>query len=207
MKNCLILLIAIALVCLPTACSNSQSTEVGQTISVDQTKSASTASTSLATATGEVTALATCTPLGQHGTPGEPGLQTYSSQVFGITFEYPDNWRPTPGYEERYGGPDGFFSVSTCCHGLSMDAVADLEAHHKLQPYGSTPAIETLTIQGQEARLIMPSADQRQDLERRAALLVRYPVPVTIQGESYEYLVLLADRGHIRGIASTLRFR
>ena len=76
-----------------------------------------------------------------------------------------------------------------------------------LQPHGSAPAIETLTIQGQEARLIMPSADQRQDLEGRAALLVRYPAPVTIQGESYEYLVLLADRGHIRGIASTLRFR
>jgi hypothetical protein len=102
-----------------------------------------------------------------------------------------------------------------------------------LQPYGSQPVIEHLQVAGQEARLILPSADQPAAMEDRAALIVRYPHPIDLSARSYEYeyfvpgvggggrgtsdplsssgllypfFVLWADQSHIRAIAPSVRF-
>jgi heat shock protein HslJ len=141
-------------------------------------------------------------------TPAPPlaGWVARADRVFGVTLRHPAHWKPVEGYERRYGGPDGYFDLGVLAAALSIDEVAALEASHKLQPYGSSPTIEALTVQGQEARLILPSADQPIAMERLAVLIVRYPQPVTIRGETYEYLSLYADVEHIRGLAATLEF-
>ena len=136
--------------------------------------------------------------------------QTYSNPYFGITLKYPANWQPVPGYGdpetgEKYAGTDGFFMINAM-DGASIDSVAAAEANHVLQPYGSQPTIESLQIQGQEARLILPSADQPAGMDGQAALIVRYPQPVEIAGHLYPFFVLYADQDHIRAIAETLRF-
>ena len=87
----------------------------------------------------------------------------------------------------------------------SIDLAAAHEAEHKLQPYGSNPIIETLQIQGQEARLILPSDDQYPGMQNQAALIVRYPFVASLVW-SPRYFVLYADWPHIRTIAETLRF-
>jgi TolB protein len=131
---------------------------------------------------------------------------TFSSPAFAISLQYPADWQPVPGYgspetgEIRFAGINGFFQINSM-DADSIDLAAAAEAGHKLQPYGSHPTIEVLQIQGQDARLILPSSDQ----PYQAALIVRYP-PVATLVWSPRYFILWADASHIRTIAETLRF-
>jgi hypothetical protein len=142
------------------------------------------------------------------GDVSSPDWQTFSNPYFAITLKYPANWQPVPGYTdpkagEKYAGTDGFFMI-TAMDGDSIDGVAAAEAYHRLQPYGSQPTIESLQIQRQDARLILPSADA--SMGDQSALIVRYPVPVDVTGHPCSFFVLYADVDHIRAIAETLTF-
>ena len=149
-------------------------------------------------------------PLNATPTPYLDIWTTFSSPAFAVSLQYPADWQPVPGYgspetgEIRFAGINGFFHINSM-DGDSIDSVAAAEAGHKLQPYGSNPTIETLQVQGQEARLILPSSDQPAGMQYQAALIVRYPQVQTIVW-SPRYFVLWADWPHIRAIAETLRF-
>ncbi|UCC62503.1 MAG: hypothetical protein JSV36_17330 [Anaerolineae bacterium] len=155
-----------------------------------------------------LTPIATSTPT---PTPYMDVWNTYSNPFFAVSLEYPDSWQPVPGYglpeygETKFAGDDGFFSISAE-RGPGIDAIAAAVAGHKLRPYGSEPIIESLQIQGQEARLILPSADQHPDMNGQTELIVHYPQPVNIGRHTYPFFTLAADQGHIRAIAQTLRF-
>ncbi|MBC8448824.1 MAG: hypothetical protein H8D78_13835 [Chloroflexi bacterium] len=139
--------------------------------------------------------------------PAEPGVLDFTSSTFGVALQHPAGWQPVAGYDERYGGADGFFQLAAFSgEGWTLDEVCDLEAHHKLQPYGSSPAVERLPGFGQDGCLILPSADQPADMQGQAALIVPYPQPVPIGGDCYLYFILRADQNHIRPIAWTFRF-
>ncbi|MBC8335067.1 MAG: hypothetical protein ISR59_00485 [Anaerolineales bacterium] len=135
---------------------------------------------------------------------------TFSSPAFAISLQYPAEWQPVPGYGDsntgvtRYGGVNGFFQIGAMDTD-SIDKAAAHEAEHRLKPYGSNPTIETLQIQGQEARLILPSGGQPAGMQNQAALIVQYPFVASIVW-SPRYFVLYADWPHIRTIAETLRF-
>jgi hypothetical protein len=96
----------------------------------------------------------------------------------------------------RYDGMDGY----------SLTHVADAVAHHVLQPYGSNPTLRPTVAGGQEARLILPSADQPMGMVDAAVLIVRYPRPVWLGSQTCRFFALYADKGHIQDIAETLRF-
>jgi hypothetical protein len=135
---------------------------------------------------------------------------TYSNSSYAISLQYPADWQPVPGYggpegETKFAAINGFFHISAM-DAATIDDAAASEAGHILQPYGSRPIIENLQIQGQEARLILPSADQPAGMDYQAALIVRYPLPVDIAGTTCRYFVLWADQPHIRVFAQTLRF-
>jgi len=136
---------------------------------------------------------------------------TYTNSAFAISLEYPADWQPIDGYgspefgEIRYGGVNGFFHVNAM-DTETIDIAAASEAGHILQPYGANPTIESLQIQGQEARLILPSEDQPNGMQYQAALIVRYPQPVNITGTPCRFFILWADQSHIRVIAQTIRF-
>jgi hypothetical protein len=150
--------------------------------------------------------IATSTP-----TPYMDIWATYSNLFFAISLGYPAHWQPVPGYgvpeygETKFASDDGFFSVSAE-RGPGIETIAAAVAGHKLQPYGSQPIIERLQIQGQEARLILPSADQHPDMNGQAELIVHYPQPVNLGRHTYPFFTLAADQDHIRAIAHTLRF-
>jgi hypothetical protein len=135
---------------------------------------------------------------------------TFSSPAFAVSLEYPAYWQPVPGYGDsttgptRYGDVNGFFQIGAMDTD-SIDKAAANEAEHILQPYGSHPTIENLQIQGQEARLILPSNDQPNGMQYQSALIVRYPFVASLAW-SPRYFVLYADASHIRTIAETLRF-
>jgi len=144
-------------------------------------------------------------------TPYQDMWITFSSPAYAISLQYPADWQPVPGYsspetgETRFAAINGFFQINAM-DADSMDQVTAAEAEHKLQPYGSQPTIETLQIQGQEARLILPSDDQPAGMQNQSAIIIRYPQPVNVVGTPCRYFVLWADWPHIRTIAQTLRF-
>ena len=131
----------------------------------------------------------------------------YISENYKISLRYPSYWKLNPNYVERYEGKDGFFQVGAIDgENMSIDEVAKNDAFHKLNPYGSDPKIINRTIDGQEARLILPSADQAEEMHNQAGLIVKYPEAVKIGGSAYHYFILWADEAHIEQIGNTLTF-
>jgi hypothetical protein len=133
----------------------------------------------------------------------------YDSTRFEVSLEVPRHWQPVPGSESRHEGPDGFFVldaigvVGTNGPGATLDDVVVQQIGHKLRPFGSQPNVEVLTVQNQEARLILPSDDA--SMGDQAALIAVYPRPVQL-GQLCQYFVLYADVAHIRDLVRTLTF-
>jgi hypothetical protein len=158
------------------------------------------------TATPTGSASATPTPVPSPTVDVAPGWETYNSERFVVTFRYPPGWQFDPVHGgERYAGEDGYFILDAIgSEGAAIDAVTANQAQHHLLPFGSNPTIEQLEVQGQEARLILPSADAT--MGDQALLIARYPEPVTILGAAYDHFALYADQAHIHTIAHTLQF-
>lgn len=132
----------------------------------------------------------------------------HSSSSYHLSFKCPKTWVQTSGYTERYQGEDGFVSFDAQSGaGMSLDQVAELNANHKLKPYGSHPDISSLELAGQEARLITPSSDQPHEQNHGALLVLRTPFPLWIGDETYHYLLVYADVNHVRQIAETIVFQ
>lgn len=131
-------------------------------------------------------------------------LLLYANRTYRVSFLVPADWQRIN--DERYEGPDGFFQIAALASPEGIEAVCRSEAFHVLRPYGSAPTIEHLTIQNQDACLILPSADQPVEMRHQAALIVRNPQPVQIGSQSYNYFILYADQAHIRAMANSLEF-
>jgi hypothetical protein len=144
---------------------------------------------------------------GSHAESGAGAWQTYTKGAYHITLQYPAAWQKDPRFDDRYGGSDGFFAVNAVPgEGRTIDEVAANEARRKLRPYGSTPEVQKIQVDGREGRLIWPAADQPPEMQGQAAVVVESPVPIQVGGVTYQYLLLIADRQHIEDIARSLRF-
>lgn len=131
--------------------------------------------------------------------------------AFRVELEHPADWLAIEGYGDtdlgdlRLGGVNGFVQVGAM-NAPDLDAAVEAQAGHHLQPYGSQPTIEPIEVHDQAGRLITPSSDQVTDFSRQAAVIVRYPQPVEINEQPYNFLILWADEAHIRAIAQTTQF-
>ncbi|MFC2949802.1 LysM peptidoglycan-binding domain-containing protein [Virgibacillus sediminis] len=128
----------------------------------------------------------------------------YTNRDYLIQLKYPRHWERVT--QLRYEGVDGFFQISAIRSEEPLPVVCRNEAFHPLQPYGSAPKIISSSIQGQEACLIYPSADQPAEMRNQAALIVQYPQPVNISGDIYNYFLLWSDKEHLDMISSSLIF-
>ncbi|MEZ4663843.1 MAG: PA14 domain-containing protein [Caldilineaceae bacterium] len=137
--------------------------------------------------------------------PVDTDWRTFRSPRFGVQFEFPASWRPSPDDAERYSGADGFF-VLNASGGATLDDFADNEISHPLRPYGLNPQVIPLTVDGQDARLILPSANQSSELRQQSALVVQYPEPRQVNGATYEFFVLYTSQPYIRHMADSLKF-
>lgn len=131
----------------------------------------------------------------------------YENKSFNVLLQYKKDWKPNHNYIEKYEGNDGFFQISAYGgEGLEIDEVVQNEVKHALKPYGSHPEITKLSIQGQEARLIIPSKDQVHEFHNQAELIVKYPKAIKINQDTYYYFILWADKYNIHELYKTLRF-
>lgn len=131
-----------------------------------------------------------------------------STYVYGVNLEYPPNWQPTPGYNfDHYSGADGFFALAGAGDGnVLIDTLVRDDISASGNPYGISATVTKLTIDGEPARLIMPSADQSPSYKHQAELIVKFPKAMTINQVLTYYLVLTADASHIKDIATSLTF-
>lgn len=129
---------------------------------------------------------------------------TFISEAYRIKLIYPYRWSKIDNC--RYAGIDGFFQVSAISRDATLDGICSTEAHHKLKPYGTHPIIIQTAVGGHDACLITPSTDQPMEMRNQSALIVKYDKQIEIEGASYQYLIILTDKNHLRDIADTLEF-
>ena len=137
-----------------------------------------------------------------------PVIAHYTNYAYRVNLRYPPEWQPVGGYAyDRYEGPDGFFGISAGGTGsTTLGQMVQKEVGQASHPYGKNPYIQKLTIDGQDAELVLPSEDQAASMHGQAALITEYPTPITIGPESYGYFIFWADRAHIQDIASSITF-
>lgn len=140
-------------------------------------------------------------------------LAFYNNATLRISFKYPAAWQSDPksggdtGISARYTGATGFFGLDSI-GGDEKATIDDLTSEltsSQFKSYGSKPAVVPGTIDAHETRMIIPSDDQDAALVNQAVLVIRYLKPVTLNGKSYQFLVLYADRDHIRSLANTVK--
>lgn len=132
----------------------------------------------------------------------------YTDKDYHIVFEFPSSWKENSlYYPSRFDGVDGFVQYSAISgSGLSIDEVTDLDANHKLRPYGTKPQIKKQVIEGLEARLIKPSEDQPEEMNKQAGLIIKSPQTIKINENYYNYIEIWSDINHIEEIAKSIRF-
>lgn len=130
----------------------------------------------------------------------------YTSTEYRVSFEYPADWQPVPGTGGyRFEGSDGFFELGAATEDISASVLAGPAEGSEL-PYGSSPVVQEIRAGGEQGGIVVPSSDQSTAMRHQAVLVVSYPEPVSINGRTYQYFLLWADKQHIRGFADSLRF-
>ena len=89
-----------------------------------------------------------------------------------------------------------FFKFPLFFGSEKIEEVCHAEAFQKLMPYGSTPQIIKTQTPYEVVLHNLPSADQPTEMKGQAAYIANYPIPITIDGMSYNYFIY----GRIRTI-------
>jgi len=132
------------------------------------------------------------------------GWKNCTDDQYGVTFQYPNHWQRSDRYTDiEFEGPDGSVQVDAS-EGSSLKTICRGAANHKMKPYGEHPHIQFLKVHDLPACIVWPSADQ--GAPHLAELIVEYPSPITIKGDRYSYMVMYADKDHIRLILNTFHF-
>lgn len=141
-------------------------------------------------------------------TAAAPIWREYLNDRYHVSLWYPADWaqvESSPGFQ----GADGFVGLTMwggAPGAATLEQLCDTQAHHPLQPFGTTPEIIALTVSGQPACLIWPAADQPVTANGGplAEAIMAYPENVVFDGALYQFLILDADPEHIRPLLERL---
>lgn len=143
---------------------------------------------------------------------------TYEDSTLNISFQYPAEWNEvqTDSYEPtRYQGEAGFFEATSIIANSTEDPdlvtpleeVCDNYAHGKFDPYGTSPKLEQVSVQGQDGCIILSSEDQHAEFDHQAAFIIEYPEPIEREGRDNHYFLLYTNTDHIDSIVESLKFK
>jgi hypothetical protein len=147
----------------------------------------------------------------QHVSADEPS-QTYIDNTYKVTLRFPRDWKRDPSYhdrpysgveKQRYSAAHGFFQLLATGDEDPKQACKGA-AEHVVRPFGSHPTTRPMKVDGQNGCLVWPSEDQGAPWD--AALFIKSPEPVEIDGDRYSTLEVDADKSYILAIARSLRF-
>lgn len=135
-------------------------------------------------------------------------LNQFVSDRYKISFKYPKDWTKNPRYQDKYEGETGFFEVGDFSGvGENIDEAVKTQVNEYYKPYGSNPTIRSFVVDGQPARVIYPSEDQAEFYkDRDVAIVIKYPEPVTIEGQEFDYVVIWVPKEYVPLILSTFKF-
>ena len=137
----------------------------------------------------------------------DTNYKTFRSPLYDITFKYPANWVKNSNYEERYDGPNGFFEVSDLeSFGRPIDQVVKQEIDIPIKPYGTNPEVTATELDGEPARIIMPSADQQKVFDREVAVIVKNKRPVSESSGIYDYTVIWTNKDNLQNLLDSFKF-
>lgn len=137
----------------------------------------------------------------------EGNYKTFKSSLYDITFKYPANWTKNTNYEERFDGPNGFFEVGELeSFGRPIDKVVQQEIDIPIKPYGKSPEVISLELDGEPARIIMPSSDQQKVFDREVAIIVKNKKPVSESQNIYDYTIIWTDKANVQTILDSFKF-
>jgi LysM repeat protein len=127
-------------------------------------------------------------------------------QLYRIALECPEAWQDvSQGAAVKRAGEDGFVQLSGVGAPYDLDEVTAHQAYHKLQPFGSAPTIERITLRdGRAAHLIWPSVERQNSGSSYAMLVTPFAEPVPVGNHRLNFLTLTADLDHMRRIATSL---
>lgn len=140
--------------------------------------------------------------------PDTENYNTFISKKYGVQFDYPNTWQKNPRYEDKYEGTGGFFEVANFTDvAEGIDAAVEDQINAPYKPYGDNPKIEKLTLDGQPACIIYPSADQYSFFkDRDCVIVVQYPVPNNTNGHLYNFVDIWTTPKYIPLITKTFKF-
>ena len=137
----------------------------------------------------------------------------FISQNYQIRLSYPSSWKAAQFEEPQtepyaYEGGSGFFSVSAIKNEarLSLMEIAQNEVSSPLNDFGSSPELRKFYFKAREAYFILPSDDQNKEEKGKACMITFFPIPVWLDSDFYEVLILSADKDHLEEITKSLEF-
>ena len=132
----------------------------------------------------------------------------YTNARYGLTLRHPVGWLPNGHYfasVPRIDGPGGFVQVMAVAGPGANQSVEDVARRwmgHHLHPWGTSPSVTSMLVDGQAAALVWPSGDQ--SLGRGE---VPHAVAFVVNGKrGGQTLWIGADTAHIRAILDSVRF-
>lgn len=135
------------------------------------------------------------------------GQKTFKSNSYKISFKYPATWIKNTAYKERYEGDSGYFELGEIeAPGKNLDEVVRQEIKSPFKPYGTNPTVTDVTLDGEPAKLIIPSGDQATCFDKETALIVKNKAPIMVDGEPYDYLMIWADQNHVDEMIASFKF-
>jgi hypothetical protein len=146
----------------------------------------------------------------QQHVSAEESSQIYIDNTYKVTLRFPSDWKRDPSYQDRpyfgveksHSAAHGFFQLlagsgdpKQACKGA---------AEHVVKPFGTNPTTRPMNVDGRSGCLVWPSEDQGAPWD--AALFIKSPEPMEIDGDRYSNLEVDADKSYILAIARSLRF-
>ena len=126
----------------------------------------------------------------------------YINNTYTFSLMYPPLWAKVNSL--HYAGIDGYFRISELKTDKTLEDVCKSEAYHKLQPYGSNPAIVSDTASGLDVCLVLPSDDQPPDMKKQTALIIKCTKGLQIDNQLSRYIILYTNMEHLNDIKNSL---
>jgi len=136
-------------------------------------------------------------------------LKTYRNEYYNVELTYSATKDYPRSHDEPDGYPNGFFNISAeGSFNVGIDDYVKPDDYTIRKYFGSNPVITSLTVDGQEARMVNLSTPPDNSKDDTAWIIIKYPKPIpsTNKEESWHFLAIYTTRLFANDIVPTIKF-